>query len=256
MKRALKILAAVVLVLVVAVVALFASAMSGTSAISDGERLAPGVQVVKDGFVSAFILDAGEGAVALVDAGNDKKGTAILAALARRGLGPEAVKAIFLTHGHGDHTAAVPLFPHADVYALAEEEPVIEGTAKGRSPMSFLMPRRPTGISARHLLGDGDEITVGVTTVRAFAVPGHTRGSAAYLSRGVLFFGDSASARKNGELAPAVWLFSDSRDENVTSLKALAARLAADHAHVETLAFAHSGPLAGVESLARFVATH
>jgi glyoxylase-like metal-dependent hydrolase (beta-lactamase superfamily II) len=49
----------------------------------------------------------------LFDAGSDKKGKAIFGELSRVGLGRENVKTIFLTHGHRDHMAGVPLFPNA-----------------------------------------------------------------------------------------------------------------------------------------------
>ena len=41
-------------------------------------------------------------------------------------------------------------------------------------------------------------LVFGRDTVRAFLVPGHTAGSAAYLARGVLFVGDAASADHGG----------------------------------------------------------
>jgi hydroxyacylglutathione hydrolase len=90
--------------------------------------------------------------------------------------------------------------------------------------------------------------------VETFAVPGHTPGSAAYLARGVLFFGDSAGASKDGEVMKAVRLFSKDSGQNVASLKSLEARLQPRAAEVKVLAFAHTGPLPGFAPLAAFAA--
>lgn len=235
MKRVLKWVGLAALVLAIAFGAVWYSAFGHNSAIVDGQQLAPGVETVKDGFVSAFLLDVGPGKVALVDAGKDAAGHAIDAALARRGLGREAVSAIFLTHGHGDHMAACKLFPDARVYAMESEVSLIGDAAKVTNPLK-----------------DGDVATVGELRVEAFAVPGHTPGSAAYLARGVLFFGDSAGASKDGVVMKAVRLFSKDSGQNVASLKALEARLAPRASEVKELAFAHTGPLEGFAPLTAF----
>lgn len=82
------------------------------SALLDSASLLPGagrrgllpraVQVVKDGFVSAHLLDIGPGEVALIDSGNDAEAKAVVAVLKARGLGVESVKAVVLTHGDID----------------------------------------------------------------------------------------------------------------------------------------------------------
>src|SRR5882762_1621998 len=177
MKRALKWLGLVVLLLAVAGAFVVYSVFGNNKPTVDGQRLAPGVQAVQHRFVNMFLLDTGPGAVALIDAGLEDSGKAILAALKQGGLSRDAVKVIFLTHGHGDPTAACKLFPGADVYALADEVSLVGAAAK-----------------VTHSLKDGDLTTVGELSVETFAVPGHTPGSAVFLARGVLFFGDSAGA--------------------------------------------------------------
>ncbi|MGZ3416811.1 MAG: MBL fold metallo-hydrolase [Polyangiales bacterium] len=233
MKRALKWLGVVLLVFVVLAGAGWYSAFGNNSPVVDGE-IAPGVQAVKDGFVSIFTIDVGQGKLALVDAGKDPSGKAVLAALGKRGLSTDAVVAIFLTHGHGDHTAGCKLFPRAEVYALAEEVALIGDAAKV------------------HPLHDGDVTQVGDVRVETFAVPGHTAGSAVYLADGVLFFGDSAGASKEKTMMKAVRLFSKDSKQNVASLKALATRLQPRAGEIKALAFAHTGSLAGFGPLASF----
>jgi hydroxyacylglutathione hydrolase len=239
MKRVLKILGAILVVLALAAGWVWYTAFSHNSPIVDEQKLAPGVETVKDGFVSAVMLDTGPGKVALVDAGKDDQARAILAALSRRGLSKSAVTAIFLTHGHPDHTAGCKVFPDAQVYALEAELPTVGDAAKIARP-----------------LHDGDAVDVGDLHVVAFATPGHTPGSVVYLARGVLFFGDSAGASKDGAVMPAVRLFSKDPDQNLASLKALELRLAPHAADVKVLAFAHTGPLQGFAPLAAFAANH
>jgi glyoxylase-like metal-dependent hydrolase (beta-lactamase superfamily II) len=239
MKRVLKVLGLVVAVLVIAAAGVWYGAFGNNSPIVDGQAVAPGVETVKDGFVSVFLLDAGPGKVALVDAGHDASGQSILLALARRGLTKSAVAGIFLTHGHSDHTAGTKLFPDATIYALEAELPTIGDSLK-----------------VTHPLKDGEAVDIGDLHVEAYATPGHTPGSAVYLARGVLFFGDSAGASKDGAMMRAVRLFSKDPAQNIASLKALEARLAPRAGEIKELAFAHTGPLTSFAPFAAFAANH
>ena len=253
LKRGLKIVAAVLFVLVAVPAALIGSAFIGTSAITDGRELGPAVRVVKDGFVTIGVVDVGDGKVALVDAGNDKEGKAILAELARRKLGPEAVTAVLLTHGHSDHLAGCHLFPAAKVYALAADVALAEGREGGKSLIGRVVGFKPTGITIARGLVDGETLTLGSRTFKVFALPGHTAGSAAYLVDGVLFLGDSAGSSKDGKILGAPRLFSDDSAQNRASLKGLADRLAPEAATVKYLVPAHSGALEGLGPLVAFV---
>ena len=243
MKRVFKwigIVAGVVLaVLVIGAGAVWYTAFGHNSPIVDGQKVADGVETVKDGFVSLFLVDTGPGKVALIDAGNDKSGKAVVAALGSRGLSPASVVAIFLTHGHPDHVASCKLFPDAQVYALESEVSLIGDAAR-----------------VTHPLKDGEVTNVGDLRVETFAVPGHTAGSAVYLARGVLFFGDSAGASKDGDVRPAVRLFSKDPSQNVASLKALAARVQPRSEEIKELAFAHTGPLPGLKPLLAFASAN
>jgi glyoxylase-like metal-dependent hydrolase (beta-lactamase superfamily II) len=251
-KRALKIVFAVVLVVVLTPVAMIMSAFVGTSDIQDGAEFDGVVRVVKDGIVSLGVVDVGGGKLALIDAGNDKEGKAILAELARRKLGPDAVTAVFLTHGHTDHLAGCHLFPSASIYALAADVALAEGREGSKSPIGKLMGAKPTGVKITRALADGETVKVGDENVRVFAIPGHTAGSAAYLVHGVLFLGDSAGSNKEGKLIAAPRVFSDDGPQNRASLKALADRLRPEAASIKALVPAHSGALHGLDPLVAF----
>ena len=205
---------------------------------------ANGMSVVKDGFVSAGVVPLGSHEVALVDAGNDVEGKALFAELSRRGLQPEDVRIILLTHGHPDHIGAIAKFPNAQVMALADETDVVEGRSLGGGPLMRFRTPKPTGIRLARTLQDGDLVQVGPYAVRVYAVPGHTLGSAAYAIGENLFLGDSANQDKRGRVRPAPWTFSVSAEQNRRSLVELARRLAGD-VSIKTLIFSHSAPLSG-----------
>jgi len=240
MKRILKIVGLVVAVLVLAVVGLVAVTFLGRQSITDGFEVS-GIRIVKDGIVSVGVVPVGPGQVALVDAGTDATAKAILAELSRRQLGPDAVVAILITHGHQDHTAGIKMFPKARVMALEREAGLIEGREGPHGPVTQLMPVRPTGVSVTWPVRDGDSVMVGDVPVRVFAVPGHTQGSAAYLISGVLFLGDAADTTDAGDIKGSPWIFSDSQSDDRASLVRLTRVLQDSRADVKALAFAHSG---------------
>jgi glyoxylase-like metal-dependent hydrolase (beta-lactamase superfamily II) len=252
--KILKIVGLLIGALVVALGVLLFATFSGGMPVTDGQRL-DGVEVVKDGFVSAFIVDIDEQSVALIDAGNDRQAKPIVAALARRNLGPDAVKAILLTHGDRDHTAGVLTFAHAEVMVLEPDVALAEGReVKGMFKL-FTSPH-PNGIKVGRALHDGESLTLGNLVVRIFAVPGHTKGSAAFLAHGVLFMGDSAEATKDGKLAAGHRLFTENPAQDRASLHQLAQRLSPLASEVKAIACAHSGLLtSGLLPLADFAAS-
>lgn len=254
MKRALLVVGVILGVLVVPLVIIGVSTFGGLKALEDGVELPGGGRLLKDGYVAIAVLPAGDGAVALIDCGNDPTGAAVLAELKRRGLGPEAVKDIFLTHGHADHISACHLFEKAQVHALAADIPVAEGTGRSKGPLPKLMDTPvEKRIKVTQPIVDAETVVVnGVLNVKAYAVPGHTAGSCAYLAAEGLYLGDSATGSSDGKLIGAPWAFSDDQAENHQSLAGLARRLKDEAVVVKMTVFSHSGAFDGMGALQAF----
>jgi glyoxylase-like metal-dependent hydrolase (beta-lactamase superfamily II) len=105
-------------------------------------------------------------------------------------------------------------------------------------------------------LHDGETVELGGTRVEAFAVPGHTLESSAYLAKRVLFLGDSAAGQYDGTIGSAPPFVSVDRELNQRELKRLAKRLEARAGEIDILAFGHQGPINGVAPLLEWAAAH
>jgi glyoxylase-like metal-dependent hydrolase (beta-lactamase superfamily II) len=241
-KRLFLLLGSVILGLVITIGALFGPAFVGMKAIPEDFEI-NGLRLVRDGFTTLWILPVGQTEVALIDAGNDRTGAAVRAELSRRGLGLDAVVAVLLTHGHQDHIAAVPLFPNAEVMALAAETELVAGREAPSSPLGRMMSASSTGIEVTRVLRDGETIRLGQVEVKVYAVPGHTAGSAGYLANGVLILGDAGNITDEDAVKGPPWIFSTDVEQANASLARLGQRLADENISLDMIAFAHSGPL-------------
>ncbi len=199
-------------------------------------ELPGGVLGVLCRFSYSWIIPCQGGAV-LIDAGLDEKAPDIIAALKNKGLQPEAVRAILITHGHGDHFGGAIAFPNARVLADKNDIPLILGLKKreGIIPGIFskMSPRKtpPKKIEA---LPEGDSITVDGLTFGIIRLPGHSAGSVAYLLGDILFSGDALMGTAEGVMPPP----SFASDDPQQSKKILATLL---KAHFSTIANGHTG---------------
>ncbi len=252
MKKALIIIGVTVLVIVAIPVVAIALTFAGTAPIIDGKLLSGGERIIKDGIVSSTLIPAGYGAFVLVDCGMDKRATPIVSALRDLHAEPSAVKTILLTHGHADHTSGCAVFSSASIYGMAAESALLSGTASQRSPISHIMRAKDTGVRLTHPLRDGERFSVGSLSIEAYAVPGHTDGSAAYVVNGLVYMGDSADSSKDLKLKPAKWLFSNDSAQNRASLGRLYQLLKPEASQIHWLVFSHSAPLETLAPLAQF----
>jgi glyoxylase-like metal-dependent hydrolase (beta-lactamase superfamily II) len=167
--------------------------------------------------------------VALFDLGWNGR-TGLDEVLAQLQATPDEVTAVFLTHSHRDHIAAWPRVRHARFYMARAEAPYFLGEKEHEGAASrvasFVSPNLPgPGEIDIRPLGVDTAVVLGMDTIRAFLVPGHTPGSTAYLVEDVVLAGDALAHTRALGFQPARRLFSQDADEAHRSLDSLWARV-------------------------------
>lgn len=129
---------------------------------------------------STHIIDTGEGLI-MLDAGYLESIDEVISNIEKVGLSVSDLKYILLTHGHVDHAGAARKFREmtgAKIVIGAPDREYVNGendlTYAREYEMSFDF------FEPDILLSDGDIITLGDTSVRAMATPGHTPGAMSY----------------------------------------------------------------------------
>jgi glyoxylase-like metal-dependent hydrolase (beta-lactamase superfamily II) len=147
---------------------------------------------------AAYVVESSEGLV-LIDSGLAGDAGLVKSQMGALGLDWKRVRAILLTHVHGDHTGGAEHLrsaTRAKVYAGRGDAPILKaGAPRDAFFSTFHMPDdnpHPTTVDVE--LEGGETIVVGDVRFRAIAAPGHTPGSVCYLiERGparALFAGD------------------------------------------------------------------
>lgn len=196
-----------------------------------------------------YLLLDGERPV-VIDAATPGRAGAVWRHLEALGYAPEAVRAIWLTHGDIDHmgsVAALKARSGAHVVAHRADAPLVNGTADrqlGPLPLAGIYHRivntavrslfryRPTEVD--HPVEDGD--TLGEWQV--IHTPGHTAGSASYYhpERKVILVGDALNHRR-GRLGAPPPMFTPDMAQAHASIQKIASL------DFEVCCFGHGPPL-------------
>ena len=146
----------------------------------------------------AYVVETSQGLV-LVDSGLDDDAGLLKSQMTALGLDWKRVRAILLTHVHGDHSGgaeALRAATGAKVYAGAGDAQVLkDGQSRAAFFSSFYMPNHNPHPTTVDVALEGDQtLTFGDVRIQALAMPGHTPGSVCYLlerkNLRVLFGGD------------------------------------------------------------------
>jgi len=145
---------------------------------------------------STIALLRGAGRIALVDVGSFNIRAPLIERLAQRGIRPEQVSDVLLTHSHWDHSINWVLFGNATIAIGAHELEWSVQEKWGETPVPELYVRELQASRQLRMVRAGDRVLPGVT---AFDAPGHTPGHLIFVLSGrehdVIFTGDAAKNR-------------------------------------------------------------
>lgn len=145
---------------------------------------------------STVVLLRGHGRVALIDTGPFGYRRELLRRLSDKGVAPDQVTDVVLSHGHHDHMVNFPMFPHARI-AIGDRE---LAWALKVEPHVTPVPELYVQALSRHthlaIVSDGDVVLPNIT---AHLAPGHTPGSLLLVlsgeERDIIFTADSVKSR-------------------------------------------------------------
>ena len=204
-------------------------------------EVAPGIRRVGSELVNSWLVEVGSDLV-MVDAGLPRYWRELFAELDSMGRSVDHVRALVLTHGHGDHVgyaerarrAGIEVRVHALDESLAKgqvkNEAKIAGPKRLRPILGFLAfaalrgYARVPNLKVVSTFEDGDILDV-PGAPRVIHAPGHTRGNCALHFAGLdaLFVGDSLNtyAVTSGRRGPQLSPFNFDRAQALASLDRL-----------------------------------
>ena len=141
----------------------------------------------------------------LFDAGAGRSVDAALEAMPAEGIDPASITALFLTHGHADHSAgAARMRERLSLKVIAGVATAAMVASGDENAISLTVAREAGGYPADYayracpvdqVVADGETLRIGDTRVTAVATPGHSHDHLAFLieqpSRRMLVAGDA-----------------------------------------------------------------
>jgi metallo-beta-lactamase class B len=148
--------------------------------------IADNVYYVGNTSVSSHLFDTGEGLL-LLDTGYSQAAYLLLESIRILGFDPKDIRWIVHTHGHYDHFGATRMLQEkygARTYLPAADLPMMDVKSELNYCQYSGFPYEPPydiWFSVDELIHPGDTIRFGNTTMHAYAAPGHTPGTMAYV---------------------------------------------------------------------------
>ncbi|MGH7234581.1 MAG: MBL fold metallo-hydrolase, partial [Candidatus Saccharimonadales bacterium] len=192
----------------------------------------------------------------LIDGGLDKGAKKLERVIKERSLGMGAIKAVLLTHVHADHIGAIKAMVDKGidfkVFVSEEDNEVLQGKKPSDGKLQKLtdnLPRLSAAIPGveTEIIKGGDLIRFGAQlSVRAFALPGHTKGSLGYALKSeldgssTLYVGDAFDLTPDG-VKEAPWLVSGDVGAGRQSIIDLTGRITREGIEIDAVVPAHSG---------------
>jgi metallo-beta-lactamase class B len=146
-------------------------------------RIAGNVYYVGASDITSYLIATPEGHI-LIDGGFVETAPIIEANIKKLGFKLEDVKILLSGHAHSDHAGGLAELKRAtgaQFAAMAEEAPVLARGGKDDFRFGDKMTFPP--IQADRILHDGDQVTLGGTTLTAHLTPGHTMGNTTWTTK-------------------------------------------------------------------------
>ena len=214
-KRALIIVASILIIIVATGVFIFSKFKSETSKMHPcpTQELVKGVFSINDSYVNMYLVKDSDNYIA-VDAGSSV--SAIEKGLKNLKIDRNKVTAVLLTHTDNDHVAAISLFKNAIVYFSKEEEQMINRKTVRAAGMHNKIDTKQYTV-----LDDGQTLTIGRFIIKGILVPGHTPGLMCYLIDHRWLFTGDAFGISDGEIIPFNNYFNMNTPQAINSISKL-----------------------------------
>lgn len=106
-------------------------------------------------------------------------------------IGDADLEYILLTHGHFDHIGGVKEIKEKYGVKVVISKEDANMLTSGKQSLAAFCGIKQENTEADITVSDGDEITLGETSIKVMSTPGHTKGGVCYIVDDLIFSGDT-----------------------------------------------------------------
>jgi metallo-beta-lactamase class B len=133
--------------------------------------------------IAAYLVHTSRGAI-LIDGTPERNAAMVRGHIEAMGVPIRDVKWILVSHAHSDHAGAVAKLALDSGAKIAAGEGDVAALGRGATPGEVLYTPTPyPPVHVAREIHDGDRLTLGGTTLTAYATPGHTPGCTTWTMR-------------------------------------------------------------------------